>query len=68
MAFAADLLGLAPPPLVAFERAELSPMGQSFYADNKRIANQRIKDELGVSLAYPSYREGLSALFKAKAY
>ena len=68
VAFAADLLGLTPPPLVAFEQAELSPMGQSFYADNKRISNQRLKDELGVSLSYPSFRDGLTALFNAKAY
>jgi nucleoside-diphosphate-sugar epimerase len=68
VAFAADLLGLTPPPLEAFEQAELSPMGQSFYADNKRISNQRLKDELGVSLSYPSFRDGLTALFNAKAY
>ncbi len=43
-------------------------MARSFYGDNKRIRNQRIKDELGVTLAYPSYREGLKALFEAKDY
>ena len=66
--FAAELLGVEPPPLVPFAEAELSPMGRSFYADNKRLRNQRIKQELGVTLAYPSYREGLTALFNAKAY
>ena len=62
VAYAADLLGLAPPPLVAFKAADLSPMARSFYADNKRVRNDRIKTELGVTLAYPSYRQGLTAL------
>ena len=60
--FAATLLGLAPPPAVAFDAAGLSPLARSFYDDNKRVANRRIKDELGVRLRYPSYREGLRAL------
>ena len=68
VAYAAELLGQSPPPLVPFEAAELSPMARSFYGDNKRIRNQRIKDELGVTLAYPSYREGLKALFDARDY
>ena len=65
LAEAARLLGLEPPPLVPFAEAELSPMGRSFYRDNKRVSNARIKDELGVTLAYPSYREGLRALLAA---
>ncbi|MBB6252499.1 SDR family oxidoreductase [Nitrospirillum iridis] len=59
VAYAAQLLGVEPPPLVPFEQAALSPMATSFYGENKRIANARIKAELGVSLRYPSYREGL---------
>ena len=62
IAFACALLGVAPPPEVPYEAAELSPMAQSFYADNRRIANARIKDELGVRLLYPTYREGLRAI------
>ena len=65
IAFACDLLGVAPPPLIPFADAELSPMGRSFYRDNKRVSNQRIKDELGVRLAYPDYRSGLRALLAA---
>lgn len=65
LAFAAELLGVAPPPAIAFEDAVLSPMARSFYADNKRVRNQRIKEELGVSLAYPSYKDGLRALLAA---
>ena len=57
LAYAAELLGLPPPPEVAFEEAELTPMARSFYGENKRVRNDRIKRELGVSLAYPTYRE-----------
>lgn len=62
IAYAAALLGVAPPPLEDFATATLSPMARSFYDDSKRVANRRIKDELGVSLKYPSYREGLASL------
>ncbi len=62
MAFAAELLGLPVPPEVAFETADLSPMARSFYADNKRVSNARMTGDLGVRLAYPTYREGLRAL------
>lgn len=62
LAYGAELLGLAAPPLVPLENAALSPMAQSFYTDNRRISNQRLKTELGVMLAYPTYREGLKAL------
>jgi nucleoside-diphosphate-sugar epimerase len=62
VAFAAELLGRPAPPEVPFEEAELSPMGRSFYAESKRVDNRRIKRELGYTLAYPTYREGLRAL------
>lgn len=60
--FAAELLKMSPPPEIPFDEAELSPMARSFYAESKRVANRRIKDELGYRLIYPSYREGLTAL------
>jgi len=62
IAFAARLLGIDPPPLVPFDQVPLSPMAQSFWADNKRVRNDRLHNELGVTLRYPSYREGLSAI------
>jgi nucleoside-diphosphate-sugar epimerase len=65
IAHAAELLGMAPPPEVPFEAAGLSPMARSFYAESKRVSNRRIKEELGVTLAYPSYREGLRAVLAA---
>jgi len=65
--FACELLGVAPPPEVPFAAAELSPMARSFYGDNRRICNARIKEELGVVLLYPSYREGLRAILDRAA-
>ena len=58
----ANLLGLPVPPAIPFEDAQLSPMARSFYADSKRVSNERIKAELGFHLRYPTYREGLSAI------
>ena len=64
IAYACELLGLEPPPEIEFDGAELSDMARSFYGENKRVANDRLKRELGVSLTYPDYRAGLQALFK----
>ena len=66
VAYACDLLGREPPPLVPFDQAALSDMGRSFYRDNKRVSNARIKEELGVALTYPTYREGLKALLETE--
>ncbi|HEX3861694.1 MAG TPA: SDR family oxidoreductase [Stellaceae bacterium] len=62
---AARLLGRPMPPLVPFEAAALSPMARSFYDDNKRVSNERIKRELGLTLRYPNYRAGLAAILAA---
>jgi len=64
--YACELLSVEPPPEIPFDEAVLSPMAREFWADNKRIDNTRIKDELGVRLAYPTYREGLDAIFAAR--
>ncbi len=61
--YACNLAGVPAPPLLALADADLSPMARSFYRDNRRVHNDRIKRELGVRLAYPSYREGLAALW-----
>ncbi|NAZ37723.1 SDR family oxidoreductase [Rubellimicrobium sp. CFH 75288] len=63
---AARLLGLPPPPEVAWEEAALSPMGRSFYAESKRVSNARAKAELGWQPRYPTYREGLRAILAAE--
>ena len=62
VAHACALLGVAAPPLTPLDDADLSPMARSFYADNRRVSNARIKRELGVALRYPNYRVGLAAL------
>jgi nucleoside-diphosphate-sugar epimerase len=62
VAYAAKLIGVPPPPEIAFEEADLSPMARSFYEGSRRISNARIKSELGVKLRYPTYREGLASL------
>jgi nucleoside-diphosphate-sugar epimerase len=62
VAYAAELMGMPPPPEIAFADADLSPMARSFYEGSRRIKNARIKSELGVKLRYPTYREGLTAL------
>ncbi len=62
IAFAADLMGLPPPPEIAFADARLSPMGASFYAEVKRVHNARLKRDLGVILTYPTFREGLAQI------
>lgn len=61
VAYGANLLGLPCPPDIPFEAANLSEMGRSFYSENKRVSNQRIKTVLGYSFACPTYREGLRA-------
>ena len=64
IAYACELLGIEPPPLQAFDdvKGSLSPMALSFYGENKRVSNRRIKEELGISLKWPTYREGLKGL------
>ncbi|MBF9234436.1 SDR family oxidoreductase [Microvirga alba] len=63
--YAAKLLGRAPPPEEAFADANLGAMAKSFYGDNKRVLNTRIKRDLGVVLQFPTYRHGLEALLAA---
>lgn len=65
---ACRLLKVTPPPLIPFEAALLSEMGQSFWADNRRVRNDRIKAELGIRLGYPTYREGLAALAAGREF
>ncbi|HLH48368.1 MAG TPA: SDR family oxidoreductase [Roseiarcus sp.] len=62
IAFAAGLLGVTPPREAAFDTAEMTPMARSFYGDNKRISNAKLKNRLGFAPLYPTYREGLRTL------
>ena len=63
--FAAELMGHAPPPEIPFAQAapSMSELGLSFWQDCRRVRNDKLKRELGVTLRYPTYREGLRALF-----
>ncbi len=65
IAFAAQLLGMAPPPEEPFKTAQMTPMARSFYADHKCVSIDKLKRELGFKLRYPTYREGLRALAEA---
>ena len=62
VAHAAQMIGVAPPPEIAFADADLTPMARSFYEGSRRIGNALIKSELGVELRYPTFREGLASL------
>lgn len=62
VAYACELLGQKPPPLIPYAQAELSPMARSFYAANRRVRNGKIKENLGIALAHPTYREGLASI------
>ena len=66
IAHAATLLGLPLPPAVDFDTAEMTPMARSFYAESKKVRNDRAKAELGWQPAYPDYRSGLAALLAAE--
>ncbi len=62
IALAAELLNLPIPPAEDWDNAEMTPMARSFYAESKRVRNNRIKQELGVKLLYPDYQVGLKSL------
>jgi nucleoside-diphosphate-sugar epimerase len=59
---AAELLGLPLPEAVDFETAEMTKMARSFYAESKKVRNDRIKQALGWQPEYPDYRSGLAAM------
>ena len=66
--YAAKLLGIEPPPLVDFDKADLSPMARSFYGESKRVSNRRIKTELNYRLLHSNYRLGLEAIFNSSPH
>ena len=60
VSFAAAMLGLPEPPVVALE--QLSPAARGFYAENRRVANGKAKRVLGWRPLYADYRAGLRAV------
>ncbi len=63
---AARLLGVTPPPAQPIEEVELSPMAQRFWTENRRVSSRRIVKDLGYTLRYPTYREGLAGLLSSE--
>ncbi len=64
--YAAQLCGAPKPPRYALDKADISDMARSFYAETKRVAIDRAASELGFVPKYPTYREGLSAVWAAR--
>ena len=62
--YACQLLGKAPPPMVKYEDIDMAPIARSFYKDNKRVSNQKIKDKLKIILKHGDYRSGLDTIFE----
>lgn len=66
LAYAAKLLGMPVPPAEDFATAQMSPMARSFYAESKKVRNDKIKSDLGIKLRYPTFAAGLQALLEAE--
>jgi hypothetical protein len=66
-AYASELLGIKPPQLIPFKDAmkEMTPMALTFWQDNRRVSNAKMKSELGVKLLHPTFREGLKSLHQS---
>lgn len=64
--YACRLLDRPVPPLVDFEEANLAPITRSFYNENRRTSNEKIKNELGVELKYPDFKAGLRGCLEAE--
>lgn len=59
--YACELMNIELPPKVDYNEAELTGMAATFYKESRVVDNTKLKTELGVSLLYPSYIEGLVA-------
>lgn len=68
IAYACALLGVAVPRLIPFEEADMAPIALSFYKDNKRVRNDKIKQALGIRLIYPDFRKGLEGCLAAERH
>lgn len=66
--YACELLDIVPPRLIPYDEADMAPIARSFYQDNKRIKNDLIKEELGIVLKYPNFREGLIGCLEAEKH
>lgn len=66
--YACHLLGMEPPPCIPYTEADMAPIARSFYEDNKYVLNDKIKNELGVTLKYPDFRKGLEGCLDAERH
>jgi len=62
VAYVCELLSREPPPEIPYDEADMSPMAKSFWSDNRRVRNDRMKEELGVRLDFPDYRLGIRGI------
>ena len=66
--YACRLLDMESPPLIPYDKVDMAPITVSFYADNKRVRNNKIKNQLGVKLKYDDYKKGLEACLEAEKH
>ena len=66
IAYACELLGIEAPELLSYDSVDLAPITRSFYADNKRVNNDKMKNKLKISLKYPDFRSGLDACYRSE--
>ena len=63
--FAASLVRRKCPDTVSLESELVSEMARSFYQEEKKVSNKKLKNELGYQLVFPSFKEGLLAIYKS---
>lgn len=61
--FAADRMGVPPPPEIDYDSANLSPMARSFYGEVKRVSNAKLK-AAGYQFRHPDYRSAFDVLWR----
>jgi hypothetical protein len=65
--YASKLMGIAPPPEIAYEHAEMSPMARSFYGEVKRVSNAKIR-KAGYDFLFPNYRAALEDMWQNRRW
>jgi dTDP-4-dehydrorhamnose reductase len=65
--YAAKLMGVAPPPEIAYEDAQMSPMARSFYGEVKRVSNAKIR-KAGYDFLFPNYRAALDDMWQNRRW
>ncbi len=63
VAYAAKLMNVPPPPETPFSQAQMTPMARSFYGENKRVSNAKLKAD-GYAFRHPTYAHALDAMWR----